>query len=141
MGKRSSETGRRKSTDQLRATLTLSKSSLLATLRSPTSVVFSILFPVVFILVFGSMVGDQTPSMKLALAPGCDTANLIFKALEKIPSITLQRNLSPAEQSDALQKGRLTAILRIVPDGGFLLSRTIVFTWSAPVLPRAPSGC
>jgi len=103
---------------QLKAALTLSKYSLIATLRSPTSVVFSLLFPIIFIVVFGSMVGDQTPSMKVALAPGCDTANSIFKAIRNIPAVTLQTGLTPSEQSDALKKGRITAILNITSDGG-----------------------
>jgi len=103
---------------QLKAALTLSRYSLIATLRSPTSVVFSLLFPIIFIVVFGSMVGDQTPSMRMALAPGCDTTNLLFKAIRDIPSVTLQTGLKPSEQSDALKKGRITAILNIISDGG-----------------------
>jgi ABC-2 type transport system permease protein len=106
-----------KVSNQLRAVLALSRYSLLATLRSPTSVVFSLLFPIVFIVVFGSMIADQTPLMKLAIAPGCDTTNVIFQAIEKIPSITLKKDLSPAEQSDALHKGRLTAVMNISADG------------------------
>lgn len=104
--------------NQVRAVLTLSKYSLLATLRSPTSVVFSLLFPIIFIVVFGSMIGDRAPILKLAVAPGCDTTNLIFRAIEDIPSITLVRGLSAAEQSDALQKGRVTAALTILSNGG-----------------------
>jgi ABC-2 type transport system permease protein len=103
---------------QLRAVLTLSKYSLLATLRSPTSVVFSLLFPVIFIVVFGSMVGDRSPVLKLALAPGCDTSGLVFRAIEKMPALTLRKDLSVPDQEDALKKGRITAILNIIPDAG-----------------------
>ena len=100
--------------------LILSKYSLRATLRSPTSVVFSLLFPIIFIGVFGSMIGDQTPVMKLAIGPGCDTTNLLFKAIGHIPAITLKKGMTAAEQSAALQKGQLTGVLTIVPDGGML---------------------
>jgi ABC-2 type transport system permease protein len=103
---------------EIKAVLILSKYSLLATLRSPTSVVFSLLFPIIFIVVFGSMIGDQTPVMKLAVGPGCDTANLLYKAIAKIPAITLKKGMSAAEQSEALRKGQLTAVLTIMPDGG-----------------------
>lgn len=95
-----------KISNQVSASLALSKYSLLATLRSPTSVVFSLLFPIVFIVVFGSMVGDKAPSMKLAIAPGCDTTNLVFKAIEKIPSIILIRDLSSRELADAMQSSK-----------------------------------
>src|ERR1700744_4102606 len=105
--------------NQIRAVLILSKYSLLATLRSPTSVVFSLLFPIIFIVVFGSMIGDQTPMPRLAIGPECDTSNLVFRAIAAVPSIALKRGMTPAEQSDALQKGQLTAILTIIPDGGF----------------------
>jgi ABC-2 type transport system permease protein len=103
---------------EIRAVLILSKYSLLATLRSPTSVVFSLLFPIIFIVVFGSMIGDQTPVMKLAVGPGCDTTNLLFRAIGQIPAITLKKGMGADEQAEALQKGQLTGILTIVPDGG-----------------------
>ncbi len=106
--------------NQIRAVIILSKYSLLATLRSPTSVVFALLFPIIFIVVFGSMIGDQDPALKLAVAPGCDTANPVFKAIEGIPAITLERGMTAREQFDALQKGRLTAVLTIARDGGLL---------------------
>src|SRR5580658_9611931 len=105
---------------EMRAVLILSKYSLLATLRSPTSVVFSLLFPIIFIVVFGSMVDDQMPVMKLAVAPRCDTMNAVYKAIGKVPTITLEKGMSAAEQSEAWRKGRLTAVLNIVPDGGIL---------------------
>lgn len=79
---------------EIRAVLILSKYSLLATLRSPTSVVFSLLFPIIFIVVFGSMIGDQTPVMKLAVGPGCDTTSLLFRAIGQIPAITLKKGMT-----------------------------------------------
>ena len=105
---------------EIKAVLILSKFSLLATLRSPTSVVFSLLFPIIFIVVFGSMIGDQSPVMKLAVGPGCDTTNRVYQAIGKIPAITLVKRMSVAEQSEALRKGRLTAVLTILPDAGIL---------------------
>jgi ABC-2 type transport system permease protein len=74
---------------QLRASLALAKASLTATLRSPTSVVFSLLFPVIFIVVFGSMVDNTVVQLKITLASGCDTNNVIYKAITKITNITI----------------------------------------------------
>lgn len=102
---------------EIKAILVLSKYSLLATLRSPTSVVFSLLFPIVFIVVFGSMIGDQTPVMKLGVGPGCDTTNVIYRAIGRIPAITLKKGMSAAEQTEALKKGQLTAVLTIGSEG------------------------
>jgi ABC-2 type transport system permease protein len=112
--------------NQLKAAFTISRFSLLATLRSPTSIVFSLLFPVIFILVFGSIVPNQAPVIKLALAPGCDTSNLVFSAIKKISSISLERGLTPEEQSEGLKKGRIVAILNIVHDGS--MPQTIHYT-------------
>jgi ABC-2 type transport system permease protein len=56
--------------------------------------------------------------MKLAVAKGCDTSGLVFDAIKKISAISLQRGLSPAQQSDDLQKGRIVAILNITPGKG-----------------------
>jgi len=101
--------------NQLKAAFTISKYSLLAMLRSPTSIVFSLLFPIIFITVFGSMV-DQTPVMKIAIAPGSDTAGVIYTAIKKISSIKIQNGLSSTGQTEALKKGRIAAILNITAD-------------------------
>jgi len=103
-----------KPANQLKAAFTISKYSLLATLRSPTSIVFSLLFPIIFITVFGSIVPNKAPVMKLAIAPGCDTSNMVFIAIKKIAAISLQRGLTAAKQSDDLSKGRIVAVLNIL---------------------------
>lgn len=103
---------------QVKAALTLSKYSLIATLRSPTAVVFSLLFPIFFIIVFGSLVGDKNGPVKVAIAPGCDTANLVYRAIAKSSSIELDAGLTQAQIEDAMNKGTVTAVLNIVNDGG-----------------------
>lgn len=104
------------SVNQIRAAIIISKYSLLAMLRSPTSIVFSLLFPIIFITVFGSILGDQTPEMKVAIANSSDTSGLAFHLIKQIPSIKLQKNLSPAQQMQDLEKGRIVAILNIAPN-------------------------
>jgi hypothetical protein len=64
------------------------------------------------------MIGDQTPVMKLAVGPACDTTNLLYQAIGRIPAITLKAGMAAAEQTEALRRGRLTAVLTIRPDGG-----------------------
>src|SRR6476620_10158311 len=98
---------------QLQAAFALAKASLVAMLRSPTSVVFSLLFPVIFIVVFGSMVDNSIVQLKIVLAPGCDTANPVYKAISNISNITVDANLNMNDATRLLQKGRLTAILDI----------------------------
>ena len=102
--------------NQVKAALTISKYSLLATLRSPTSIVFSLLFPIIFITVFGSINVGQAPAMKLAIAKDSDTTSMVFKAIRAIPNISLIKGLSPAQQAADLKKGRIVAVLNITPD-------------------------
>jgi ABC-2 type transport system permease protein len=71
------------------------------------------------------MIGDQTPVMKLAVGQGCDTTNLLYKAVGKISAITLKKGMSGVEQSEALRKGQLTAVVTIVPDAGAGLGMSI----------------
>jgi ABC-2 type transport system permease protein len=104
--------------NQLKAAFIISRYSLLATFRSLTSVVFSLLFPIIFITVFGSIVPNRAPVMKVAIAQNCDTANPIVKALERIPSISLCEGWSAAKQSDELKKGNIVAILNIARETG-----------------------
>ncbi len=105
-----------RSYQQLSASFALAKARLTATLRSPTSVVFSLLFPIIFIVVFGSMADNTLVHLKIALAPGCDTGNVLYKAVTRINNLTIDRSLSTLEATDALQKGRLTAIVDIKKD-------------------------
>ncbi len=109
-----------KSYSQFSAALALARASLVAMLRSPTSVVFSLLFPVIFIVVFGSMVDNTIVQLKIVLAPGCDTSNPVYKSLTKIKNITIDTSLNTHDAVEALQKGRLTAIVDIKKDAAAL---------------------
>jgi ABC-2 type transport system permease protein len=102
---------------QIRAAIALSKYSLLATLRSPTSVVFSLLFPIIFIVVFGSINPGKAPVSKLAIAAGSDTANMVFTAIKSVPGVKLVKSYNPSAQAEDLSKGRIAAILTIDNDG------------------------
>jgi ABC-2 type transport system permease protein len=98
---------------QARASLAVAKASLLAMVRSPTSVVFSILFPIIFIVVFGSIADPGALSIKVGMDPRSDTSNLIYRSLVKIEMIHIVRFRNASEMEESLTKGRLTAILDI----------------------------
>ena len=117
---------------QTRAALAIAKASLIAMLRSPISVVFSILFPIIFIIVFGGMVDNAAAHVKVSLAPGCDTSNLIYSTISKLKIIKLQPKMSLAEMQEKLQKGQTTAILDIKTQiiGGIFPHSDILITTS-----------
>ncbi len=106
---------------QLKAALAIAKASLLAMLRSPTSIVFSVLFPVIFIVVFGSMVDNSQVYIKVGIAPNCDTNNIVYKVITSVKIIKPQTNMQMSEMVDALQKGKITAILNLTNDAPFSL--------------------
>jgi len=100
-----------KTYSQLRASFAIAKASLLAMLRSPTSVVFSLLFPIIFIVVFGSIVNNTDIHIKLGIAGTCDTSNVIYKNVSKLKIIDLVTDTAGLDEE--LRKGRITAILDI----------------------------
>lgn len=100
-----------------RAVFAIAKASLMAMLRSPTAIVFSILFPVIFVVVFGSITDVGALTFKLAAAPKCDTANPIYRAINNIPNLTITEQAGTIDQlMEDLNKARLTAILNITKD-------------------------
>ncbi|PWU04144.1 MAG: ABC transporter permease [Bacteroidetes bacterium] len=98
---------------QWRASFSIAKASLLAMIRSPTAVVFSLLFPIIFIVVFGSMVNVNSVYVKVAVAPDCDTANIVYRSLTKSTMIELYPVKDTTVAIEDLQKGRIAAILKI----------------------------
>lgn len=129
-----------KSFSQLQASLAISKASLMAMLRSTTSVVFSILFPVIFIVVFGSIGDPGALSIKIGLDPKCDTFNVIYSSLMKIKMVHVVSFGSEDEMKETLSKGRLTAILNIQNDSPipFLPHYKIQLVTSPSSQTRAP---
>lgn len=101
---------------QWKAMLAITKASLRAIFRSPSTVAFSIGFPLVFILVFG-FIGNSGVTVKAGIAPGTDTSSAIYKELASVKSLKLVYE-APAEMEDDMIKGRITAIVQIVQKPG-----------------------
>lgn len=97
---------------QLKAMLAITRAGLRSILRSPSTVMFSIGFPLVFILVFGFMGGGSNVSFKIAFDPACDTSNMVYQALRNSSAIRTSSKTGRALQED-LEKGRILAVLNI----------------------------
>ena len=76
-----------KSYSQFKAMLAITKASLKATFRSPSAVVFSIGFPLIFILVFGFIGEGSGFSLDVALDKNSDTSNQVYVALKQMQGI------------------------------------------------------
>ncbi len=99
----------------LKATLAIAKAAFRSITRSPSAVVFSLAFPLIFILVFG-FIGGGGVSVDVGIAPSSDTSNVIYKALAKTPIVKLYTDLKPEDLNSNLSKGSLDAVIDIKAD-------------------------
>ena len=94
------------------ATLAIAKASFRSIIRSPSSVVFTLLFPLIFILVFG-FIGGSTVSVDIGVAKTSDTHNQLFDSLKKVSILNFIQDQSTADMNSNLSKGHIDAIMDI----------------------------
>jgi ABC-2 type transport system permease protein len=73
----------------LRAMLSITRASFTALLRSPSAIVFSVLFPLIFILVFGFIGGGGRMTFKVGFSPQTDTTSLLYKVMRDSVGLTV----------------------------------------------------
>jgi ABC-2 type transport system permease protein len=97
---------------QVQAMLAITKASLRAIFRSPSTIVFGFAFPLIFILVFG-FIGGGGITVRIALKNPADTNNILMKeGLLKNPSIRLMK-ISYEKAVKDLSKGNIAAIIEL----------------------------
>ncbi|MBC7948189.1 MAG: ABC transporter permease [Chitinophagaceae bacterium] len=99
--------------NQAQALWAITRASFKAIFNQPTAVVFSLLFPIIFILIFGAFGSGGGVSYRIAVEPGSDTTNRFFVALKNNPQIRVVRFKDTAAMYKELNKGRLTAVIQI----------------------------
>lgn len=97
---------------QTKAIFALALASFRSILRSPSAVVFTLAFPLVFILVFG-FIGNGNIKINVATTEATDMNNPIFKALSSSEVVHLISSMDEDERKSALEKGQLDAIVEI----------------------------
>jgi ABC-2 type transport system permease protein len=95
-----------------KATLAIAKASFRSIVRSPSAVVFSLAFPLIFILVFG-FIGGNGVTVDVGVAKDSDTQNPIYQALKNIKVVHLIESETAAEMKSDLEKGRIDAIINV----------------------------
>jgi len=109
--------------NQLRALGGIIRASLIATYRNPSSLVFGLIFPMIFIVIFGFL-GNEAAPAKLAVRADTHTDNPIYTALKDIKAVELKTDLAEEKINEDLSKGNLDASIKItaeevlVPAGG-----------------------
>lgn len=106
----------KKAYNQFTAMRAITKGSLIGIFRSPSAVIFSIAFPLIFILVFGFIGGGSRISLNIALSNNSDTANPIYPALKGIAGLNILKE-SEQEVKEDLERGRVTAVVTIEKSG------------------------
>lgn len=92
----------------------ITAASLRAITRSPSAIVFSFVFPFIFILVFG-FIGNSggVQSLKIIVDNNSDTTNDLFIALKNTAGVKMARYTDEEQKAEDLQKGRVAGIIRI----------------------------
>lgn len=121
--------------NQLRAMLAITKASLKAVFRSPSAVVFSFAFPMIFILIFGFLGGGGGINLRIAFDKQTDTTSALYQAVKNVSGIRIiQKN--DQELTEDLEKGRMTAIVRMQKSRDSLSTWNISFKSSGAVNPQ-----
>lgn len=98
--------------NQWKAMFAVSRASLRSMLRSPSAVIFSVAFPLIFIVVFG-FIRSNDIRLDVAIHQESDTTSHFFRQLKRIGNVRLSVAKDDQAQLDLLHKGRLDAIIRI----------------------------
>lgn len=104
--------------NQFKALMAITKAALRSIAKSPSAVVFTIAFPLVFILVFGFLGGGSNFNIKIGIAPGSDTLNPVYMALKNIDAIKIAGAKDGQQLQELLQKGKISALVNILQNTG-----------------------
>ncbi len=99
---------------QIRAMLAITRYSLKAIFRSPSAVIFSIGFPLIFILIFGFVGGSGKMLLHVAIDKKTDTNNIFYHVIKDNIGLKIEEYDNQATLNKDLEKGDITAVLSIV---------------------------
>lgn len=99
--------------NQWRALWAITRASFKAIFVNPAAIFFSLLFPIIFVLIFGAFGSGGGVSYRVALDRPVDTADFFYKGLKMVPGVRIVEYADTVQRRKDLIKGRLTAILDI----------------------------
>jgi ABC-2 type transport system permease protein len=120
---------------QIKAMLAITKASLRSISRSPSAIIFSIAFPLIFILVFGFLSSGGNVNVNVAMDPTSDTLNPVYASIKNLAGFRFVTKDAATIQSE-LSKGRITALIQIVPSQTSNAQYTIHLTSSEAANPQ-----
>lgn len=98
---------------QFKAYLALVKASFRSITKSPSSVIFSLAFPLVFIVSFGFLGGGGPANIKIAIDKDADTSVAFFKNFLQDPNIQLVVAKDNQDNMSLLNNGKIVGIVSL----------------------------
>jgi len=104
---------------QFKAFIAILKASFRSILSTPSALVFSFLFPVIFIFIFGSFGGGKGMHYQIAMSDNSDTSNEVYDSIKANPLISIVSFTNSdgitdtAARRKALVKDKISAIVHI----------------------------
>jgi ABC-2 type transport system permease protein len=121
-----------KNYSNIRATLAIAKASFRSIIRSPSAVVFSLAFPLIFIAVFAN-IGGSGVTVDVGVAKTCDTVNPIYQILKKTSVVHLITSQSTADMEKNLSKGSIDVMIDITKNNSATpFTLNVKYTASSP---------
>ena len=91
----------------------MTKASLQSIMKSPSAIVFTLAFPLIFILVFGFLGGGSGFHFSVADAPGCDTTSSLYGILHKVNVLKWVEAKDSADVARLFKDGDIVATISI----------------------------
>ncbi|HET8572431.1 MAG TPA: ABC transporter permease [Edaphocola sp.] len=102
---------------QFKAFKAITIAALRSISKSPSSVIFTIAFPLIFILVFGFIGGNGRSGINVAFSPGSDTASLLAKQIGQQATLKFVPYRDSADLFNKIEKGKINVLLDVQVPG------------------------
>jgi len=99
--------------NQFKALVAITKASLLAIFKNPGSVFFSLVFPLIFVWIFGFFGMNGFSKQRVSFSSKTDTANIAYTVVSNMQQLKIIKYPTDSLQKLNLERGELDAILNI----------------------------
>ena len=118
--------------------LAITRGSLRSIGRSPSAIVFTIAFPMIFIVVFGGMSNRGGVTFDVGLYSNTDTSSHIFQALRHVPNINIVNDKPQDSLIGLLKRGKIDAMIGIEKDSSSPGNEIVTFSTSTVTQQNGP---
>lgn len=102
---------------QFKAFKAITLAALRSISKSPSSIIFTIAFPLIFILVFGFIGGDGFNHIKVAFTPGSDTMSLLATQIKQQATLEFVPYKNNKDLMNKVEKGKINVLLDVRAKG------------------------